>query len=138
MPKVKFSRGDEPEQNVVEPVVETKKKRTKKTKVQAPEQVPPPVVETKKKRTKKATPVPIPEAVPEPVSTVEQVKQKRKRKPKNTPEAVVEPVVETVVEPKQKVKTPSAWMVHVRKYREEHPDISWKECLQQAKASYKK
>jgi len=33
-------------------------------------------------------------------------------------------------------RPPSAWMQHVRKYREEHPEMSYKDCLIAAKDTY--
>lgn len=38
----------------------------------------------------------------------------------------------------KKVRKPSAWMLHVRKYREKHPKLSYKECLVNAAKTYKK
>ena len=47
-----------------------------------------------------------------------------------------------VIEPKKEVakkeKKPNQWLIHVKKYREEHPDTPYKECLQKAKLTYKK
>ena len=116
MPKVKFSRDDDIQP--VAPVVEkVKVKRTRKPKVAEP------VVET---------------MVEEPVVETKVEKIKRVRKKKNKVVMPTQPEPVSTPEPVKKDKTPSAWMTHVRKYRDEHPDISWKECLQQSKASYKK
>lgn len=46
-------------------------------------------------------------------------------------------VVEVKKEDK-KVRKPSAWMVHVGKYRDKHPKLSYKECLINAAKTYKK
>lgn len=32
----------------------------------------------------------------------------------------------------------NSWLEHVARYRKTHPNLSYKECLQKAKASYKK
>lgn len=119
MPKVKFSRGDDI-QPVAPDVEKVKVKRTRKPKVAVPVE---PVVETK---------------VEEPVVETKVEKIKRVRKKKNKVVMPTQPEPVSTPEPVKKDKTPSAWMTHVRKYRDEHPDISWKECLQQSKASYKK
>ena len=42
-----------------------------------------------------------------------------------------------VDKPKKESK-PNAWIEHVKKYRQEHPDKPYKECLQEAKKTYKK
>lgn len=47
-------------------------------------------------------------------------------------------VIEPKVEVAKKVKKPNAWLIHVKKYRSEHPDTPYKECLQKAKLTYKK
>jgi hypothetical protein len=59
----------------------------------------------------------------------------------------IEPVVE-VIEPVKKEKKvrakstlprkPNAWLAHVKAYREKHPEVSYKECLQEAKKTYVK
>jgi hypothetical protein len=38
----------------------------------------------------------------------------------------------------KKVKKTSAWIEHVKKYREQHPGISYKDALKEASATYKK
>jgi hypothetical protein len=38
----------------------------------------------------------------------------------------------------KKEKKINAWLEHVKKYRQEHPDKPYKECLQEAKKTYKK
>ena len=38
----------------------------------------------------------------------------------------------------KKVRKPSMWIEHVKKYREEHPGISYKEALKEAAKTYKK
>lgn len=40
-------------------------------------------------------------------------------------------------EPK-KIRKPSVWLLHVRRYREEHPNVSYKQALKDAKATYVK
>jgi len=56
-------------------------------------------------------------------------------------EVKIEEKVE-VIEPKsnlpKKDKKSNAWLEHVKKYRADNPDTSYKECLQKAKISYKK
>lgn len=37
-----------------------------------------------------------------------------------------------------KEKKPNPWREHVKKYRLDHPGVSFKECLQRAKETYKK
>lgn len=37
-----------------------------------------------------------------------------------------------------KEKKPNPWREHVKKYRLDHPGVSFKECLQKAKETYKK
>jgi hypothetical protein len=32
----------------------------------------------------------------------------------------------------------NSWLEHVKKYRQKHPNLSYKECLQKAKTTYKK
>ena len=38
----------------------------------------------------------------------------------------------------KKEKKPNAWLIHVKKHRADNPDMSYKQCLQQAKLTYKK
>ena len=59
----------------------------------------------------------------------------------------IEPVVE-VIEPVKKEKKvrakstlprkPNAWLAHVKAYREKHPEVSYKDCLKEAKKTYVK
>jgi hypothetical protein len=52
-----------------------------------------------------------------------------------TPPAVpAGPVAEQV----KKEKKTNPWNEHVKKFRVAHPDVSFKECLQRAKLTYKK
>jgi hypothetical protein len=37
-----------------------------------------------------------------------------------------------------KVKKNNKWFDHVKKYRAEHPDMKYKDCLTKAKETYKK
>ena len=48
-------------------------------------------------------------------------------------EVKIEEKVE-VIEPK--VKKPNAWLAHVKKYRADNPDCSYKDCLKKAKDTY--
>jgi hypothetical protein len=53
-----------------------------------------------------------------------------------------EPKAETKAEPKPKAagkpkRAPSAWIMHVKKYREEHGGL-YKDAMKAAKATYKK
>jgi hypothetical protein len=68
---------------------------------------------------------------------------KRKRAPRKKP---VEPVVlssddsvdEEVVKPvKEKSTKSNKWIECVKQYRAEHPEVSYKDCLKQAKVGYK-
>jgi hypothetical protein len=43
-----------------------------------------------------------------------------------------------VVDKPKKEKKINQWLDHVKKYRAEHPDKPYKECLQEAKKTYKK
>lgn len=36
----------------------------------------------------------------------------------------------------KKEKKPNAWISHVQKFRSSHPELSYKECLKQAKETY--
>jgi hypothetical protein len=36
----------------------------------------------------------------------------------------------------KKIRKPSAWLLHVKLYREKHPNMSYKDCLKNAKDSY--
>ena len=38
----------------------------------------------------------------------------------------------------KKIRKPSAWLLHVKVYREKHPNMSYKDCLKNAKDSYVK
>tara|TARA_R110002110_G_scaffold97087_1_gene249571 strand:+ start:405 stop:710 length:306 start_codon:yes stop_codon:yes gene_type:complete len=37
-----------------------------------------------------------------------------------------------------KPRKPNAWLIHVKAYREKHPDVAYKVCLQEAKKTYVK
>ena len=60
----------------------------------------------------------------------------------------IEPVVEVIEEAPKKVKKPrakstlprkpNAWLAHVKAYREKHPEVSYKDCLKEAKKTYVK
>ncbi len=60
----------------------------------------------------------------------------------------IEPVVEVIEEAPKKVKKPraksdkprkpNAWLAHVKTYREKHPEMSYKDCLKEAKKTYVK
>ena len=36
----------------------------------------------------------------------------------------------------KKIRKPSLWLLHVKLYREKHPNMSYKDCLKNAKDSY--
>ena len=36
----------------------------------------------------------------------------------------------------KKIRKPSVWLLHVKLYREKHPNMSYKDCLKNAKDSY--
>ena len=36
----------------------------------------------------------------------------------------------------KKIRKPSLWLLHVKVYREKHPNMSYKDCLKNAKDSY--
>ena len=85
-----------------------------------------------------------PAVVEEPVvEEKEATISKRKRAPRKKP---VEPVVlssddsvdEEVVKPvKEKSTKSNKWIECVKQYRVEHPEVSYKDCLKQAKVGYK-
>ena len=56
---------------------------------------------------------------------------------KKVKEVKIEEKVE-VIEVAKKVKKPNAWLAHVKKYRADNPDCSYKDCLKNAKTTYKK
>jgi len=79
----------------------------------------------------------------EPSVVVEPVKKEKKPRVKKNK---VVPVLsdssddakpEVVEKPKSTKKT-NGWIDHVRKYREEHPEVAYKDCLKLAKECYKK
>jgi hypothetical protein len=37
-----------------------------------------------------------------------------------------------------KPRKPNAWLIHVKAYREKHPEVAYKVCLQEAKKTYVK
>ena len=47
-------------------------------------------------------------------------------------------VIEPKTEAPKKDKKSNAWLDHVKKYRADNPSCSYKDCLQEAKATYKK
>ena len=79
----------------------------------------------------------------EPVVVVEPVKKEKKPRVKKNK---VVPVLSDssddakpdVVEKPKIVKKTNGWIDHVRKYREEHPEVAYKDCLKLAKDCYKK
>ena len=42
------------------------------------------------------------------------------------------------VEEPKKERQPNPWLTHVKAFRSSHPDLSYKECLQQAATTYTK
>jgi hypothetical protein len=58
-------------------------------------------------------------------------KEKKKRKPRKIKPTRVEGEEETK-------KPPNVWNTHVNTFRTAHPDLSFKEVLQQAKGTYKR
>jgi len=97
----------------------------------------------RKKRVPVATEAPVEESTPAPVP--------KKKRVKKTPVVVVEEVKEEVkpvkksktkapkdaTKPKEKAKRPpTAWMIHVKAYRKENPDMAYKDVLKNAKGSY--
>jgi len=54
---------------------------------------------------------------------------------KEKKEVKIEEKVE-VIEVAKKVKKPNAWLAHVKKYRADNPDCSYKDCLKKAKDTY--
>jgi len=67
------------------------------------------------------------EAPPAEAPPAEEKKKKRKRKKRKLAEG----------EEKKPFK-PTAWNMHVAEFRKAHPELSFKEVLQQAKLTYKK
>ena len=61
---------------------------------------------------------------------------------KKVKEVKIDDVVKVIDEPIKggavKAKKPNAWLSHVKKYRADNPDKPYKECLQEAKKTYKK
>ena len=50
----------------------------------------------------------------------------------------VKPLAEAVVKKEKKERKPNAWLIHVKKTKEENPEKSYKECMSLAKETYKK
>lgn len=90
------------------------------------------VVEEPKVEVKEEAPV-----VVEPVK-----KEKKPRVKKNKVVPVLsdssDDAKQEVVEKPKATKKSNGWIDHVRKYREEHPDVAYKDCLKLAKECYKK
>jgi hypothetical protein len=40
--------------------------------------------------------------------------------------------------PEKKERKSNAWLVHLKAFHAEHPELSWKQVMQQGKASYTK
>ena len=53
---------------------------------------------------------------------------------------VKKPRKKKVVDPDapKKTRKPNGWIIHVKEYREKHPEVPYKQVLQDAKATYKK
>jgi hypothetical protein len=83
----------------------------------------------KRKRSKK---IKVEETLPPVELPTSEVKTKKVRKKKT--ETPVDPVVEET-KPKRK---PSAWVLHVQNYRTQHPEVSYKQAMTEAKESYTK
>ena len=96
----------------------------------------------KPKETKVVTPKVVePVVVTEPVP-VKKEKKVRAKKVKEVP--ILSDSSDESHEPvksKEESKTPkkaNGWIDHVRKYRTDHPDVAYKDCLKLAKECYKK
>ena len=93
---------------------------------------------TEKPKRKRSKKVKVEETLPPVELPTLEVKTKKVRKKKTeTPVASVATVDPVVEETKPKRK-PSAWVLHVQKYRTEHPEVSYKQAMSQAKGSYTK
>lgn len=122
------------------PTIVTMPQRTKKKMPEYHDPDPESASEQSEEEEKVSTPPPSPNRM--------NAKGKRKpRKKKATkPEELAEPDPESDAEdtPKPKKKAPkkprkpSAWVAHVKAYRAEHPEVSYKEALKAASKTYKK
>jgi hypothetical protein len=90
---------------------------------------------TEKPKRKRSKKVKVEETLPPVELPTSEVKTKKVRKKKTeTPVAPVSPVVEET-KPKRK---PSAWVLHVQNYRTQHPELSYKQAMSEAKETYNK
>ena len=87
---------------------------------------------TEKPKRKRSKKVKVEETLPPVELPTPEVKTKKVRKKKTET-----PVAPDVEETKTKRK-PSAWVLHVQNYRTQHPELSYKQAMSQAKESYTK
>ena len=90
------------------------------------------IASTEKQKRKRSKKVKVEETLPPVELPTPEVKTKKVRKKKT--ETPVAPVVEET-KPKRKV---SNWVLHVQNYRTQHPELSYKQAMSQAKESYTK
>ena len=83
------------------------------------------VDETKIMNVLDAMPVKVVELVPELVIVKEQKQPKQPKAPKEPKE-----------QKEQKQRAPNAWLEFLKDYRMQHPEKSYKECLQDGKTEY--
>jgi hypothetical protein len=87
---------------------------------------------TEKPKRKRSKKVKVEETLPPVELPTPEVKTKKVRKKKTET-----PVVPVVEETKTKRKV-SNWVLHVQNYRSQHPELSYKQAMSQAKESYTK
>ena len=91
----------------------------------------------------------IPKVVDEPVQKVKKTRVVKTKKIKSEPvilssdDSDVQEEIAQITAKTSKAKPVSEkktndWLSHVKQYREEHPDVTYKECLKLAKETYKK
>jgi len=93
-------------------------------------------------------PVPVATTIPPPVTPEKKERKTRKKKDtkSNDPDCsltvvhIDSPATETDPEapaPAPKKKGPNKWQLHVQAFRSEHPELSYKQAMTDAKATYK-
>jgi hypothetical protein len=75
-------------------------------------------------------PVPAVTTIPPPVTPEKKERKTRKKKSKEE----TAPAGETAPAPKK--KGPNKWQLHVQTFRSEHPELSYKQAMTEAKATY--
>jgi hypothetical protein len=80
----------------------------------------------------KGQPEPVPAATTIPPPVTPEKKERKTRKKKSKEETA--PAGETAPAPKK--KGPNKWQLHVQTFRSEHPELSYKQAMTEAKATY--